>query len=799
MTGCFCIGNVKHATLIKNCYPPTGTVPRSSELSYLTFYASSRPAKLTKVGTFLQRKVTKDIRKGRKSSNAVSLLILKALIQTCHRDLNLFSKYIVKILSLLLDTRDLELIDLTCETFIVFCTFHDGTTLGVDADFTTDYETLLQKFAGFCNYTTEDPSLAQKMRYIGHRAIQAAVTSGALQSSDFKTQLSILFPPLIVTLASSSNNMDALETSDGSIDIRESALNHSKVINDQLIGWVAAHTISILFNKVTGPSVRLSLVPLFEYMNKKEKWWPPNLAVNIMKLVLDSLQPQYRYLLVSDILHQLDLNDENHLINDKYASLVSILDSILNANTPLVGISVLEVLNSLFSLLIKTTHHHAFLSNNDHAGYGHVIQRGLVHSIGGLATQTYYENQLNDMVGYLVSKTRPNTSLETVDNMSIYDYRLIVLCCLDSVVMGSSKTLQQTEFPYEALNPALELLHDKNPLTRIAFSKSLYGVLQTVSSHANDSANTYAASHYHDAIFLDRLVHVMQDWVLMPDFNITDLRFFYSFLCQLTRKFGMAATVMIVPLIFKVQQSIRDGHVGMDERAYALESCLISSFLMMSQYYGLPALAEYMQEVKEKRGLRTDDVMLTESLNETMQYEPEVFRRRTGNQDNLDEDWRRNRSSAVWIDRSQVVEIMSKEGKLRGKGDPHGLELEAKLFAEWGSDAFLKKDQSIRTRIFQDSNENKPKLSNPWEPSSEYVAVTREDRKNSIRVATLKEALTAQLSAEEEVDSDSTQSNSISAHSKPFKMDMNALLNELNLPPVTPSTVSLVNPPYKST
>lgn len=74
--------------------------------------------------------------------------------------------------------------------------------------------------------------------------------------------------------------------------------------------------------------------------------------------------------------------------------------------------------------------------------------------------------------------------------------------------------------------------------------------------------------------------------------------------------------------------------------------------------------------------------------------------------------------------------------------------------------------------------------------------MTPEDRKNSIRVATLKEALTAQTTEE---DSDSTQSNSISAQSKPFKLDMNALLNELNLPPVTPSTVSLVNPPYKST
>lgn len=70
MVGCIPCVNIKHATLVKNCYPPVkdgSTIPRSSELSYLTFYASSRPAKLTKVGSFIQKKVEKDIRKGRKS------------------------------------------------------------------------------------------------------------------------------------------------------------------------------------------------------------------------------------------------------------------------------------------------------------------------------------------------------------------------------------------------------------------------------------------------------------------------------------------------------------------------------------------------------------------------------------------------------------------------------------------------------------------------------------------------------------------------------------------------------------
>lgn len=55
-------------------------------------------------------------------------------------------------------------------------------------------------------------TITKRMRYIGHRAIQAAVTSSALQASDFKTQVGILFPPLIITLASSKRPSNALQS-----------------------------------------------------------------------------------------------------------------------------------------------------------------------------------------------------------------------------------------------------------------------------------------------------------------------------------------------------------------------------------------------------------------------------------------------------------------------------------------------------------------------------------------------------------------------------------------------------------
>lgn len=191
------------------------------------------------------------------------------------------------------------------------------------------------------------------------------------------------------------------------------------------------------------------------------------------------------------------------MINYKNASLVSILDTILNANMPLVGVSVLEVLNSLFTLFMKAMPFHTLnpstqliSQEQEKTDYATTIQHGLVHCIGGLATQIYYDNQLNDMIGYLISKLRTNTSLEYVDDIPIHDYRAIVLYCVDSVVQGSKQAilpnLSQAEIsisgpkiPLEAWNPALGLLYDKNPKTRLAFCKSLYGFLQNLPPKVN--------------------------------------------------------------------------------------------------------------------------------------------------------------------------------------------------------------------------------------------------------------------------------------------------------------------------
>jgi hypothetical protein len=48
------------------------------------------------------------------------------------------------------------------------------------------------------------------MEYNGQRALQAAITSTAMQASDAKFQLDIILTPLIKTLAASKNPPNAL-------------------------------------------------------------------------------------------------------------------------------------------------------------------------------------------------------------------------------------------------------------------------------------------------------------------------------------------------------------------------------------------------------------------------------------------------------------------------------------------------------------------------------------------------------------------------------------------------------------
>ncbi|KAI8636865.1 hypothetical protein BD408DRAFT_425439 [Parasitella parasitica] len=809
---------VKHATLINNCYPEKEGEkrPRSSELSYLVFYASSRPVKLTKVGLFLEKKAERDVAKGRKQNNQVTLEIVKALIVDCNRDLNLFSKYVVKIIDMMLETNDIEVIDLACQVFVIFTNHHDGSTLGVDAELTNDYERLLKRFAAFCSDENADDTLKLQTRYIGQRGLQAAVHSSALQASDFKVQLRLILSPLIHALSNSKNPANALaQSNNDEIDINQSAIGH-ETLNAHSVEITAAKTTALLFSKANGVAVKLSLEPLFKFTDDNEKWWPANFAISMMELALDSLQPQYRYLLVSEILQQLETvksatkTDKYNI--EKHASLVSILDTILNANIPLVGISVLEVLNSLFTDLIKSVQDFKTFRDNEpsstddiQGALEYAIQQGLAHSIGGLASQTYYLNQLNDITGYIISTLRVgNNSIETIEGLPVKEYRNVALKCLDLITTASSTKESQKEdtesndentpiynhaITLDAWIPALGLLTEKTSSeTRVGFAVTLVHCLEATSENeiAIEPYPKHTLNQHGDVMLVNALHQSILDWIQLPTIDVHDIGAIHMVLSSLTRKFGVDETIKAVPLVFKIQDLVKQTLILHTARQRAAAAIVVEWLSMVGEFYRIDSLIQYADTLKNER------IKLNEYSSLFLE---------TPAKDSVDklEDLEPNNTTPVdkFADRNLVVQMLSKDGPLRDEDDTEGIDLETKLMIEWGSDDYVNHDRSYRIRTSRNLNDLKAKLATPWT----HIEVTRNEpgKKQTIRVENLKDALIGQTQPQQSNANGIQFLTNTCLAKRPNETvsDMSSLLQSLSLDTDVSNTTSLVNPPYK--
>ncbi|KAI7833850.1 hypothetical protein BX661DRAFT_66106 [Kickxella alabastrina] len=170
---------VKHATLVEGCFPAeksSETTPNSNELSYLVYYAQSKPAKLTKVGAYLSKRIAKDTYKLRRTDVLVGLHIYNALLAACGRDLYFFAKDVLGSLETVLAANDFEFAKAATHTFALFCRSHSGATLAIDKGLRSLYTNLITTFAGYARAKVEDPQTGKRLHWgcVPFRPLQRA-------------------------------------------------------------------------------------------------------------------------------------------------------------------------------------------------------------------------------------------------------------------------------------------------------------------------------------------------------------------------------------------------------------------------------------------------------------------------------------------------------------------------------------------------------------------------------------------------------------------------------------------------
>lgn len=182
-------------------------------------------------------------------------------------------------------------------------------------------------------------------------------------------------------------------------------------------------------------------------------------------------------------------------------------------------------------------------------------------------------------------------------------------------------------------------------------------------------------------MFINSLQQSIAQWVTLDDLNVQDIQALYGLLSSVTRRFGADGTIKSMPLVFQLQSLVKQGDIGQTARQRALSAVVIEYLDMVGQFYHVDRLVHYVNQVRTERisSKEYSSVAITtpastkDGIRSFDTLEPE-------NTNPVD----------IFVDRHIVVEILSKDAPLRDEEDTHGLDLESKLYVEWGSEAFGK-------------------------------------------------------------------------------------------------------------
>ncbi|KAJ2787004.1 plasma membrane localization protein [Coemansia interrupta] len=548
---------VKHATLIERCFPSEKsgeTAPNSNELSYLVYYAQSKPAKLTKVGAYLSKRVARDTQKLKRTDVLISLRIYDALLDSCGRDLHFFARDVLGSLDVVLAASDFELSKAATHTFALFCRCHTGATLAIDKELRQLYTRLVKRFASQAHTKTDDQSVSSKQNAaLGLCAIQAVAESQATYAAESYYELPRIVKAVISRITSTTAAQEsvatvAIEHQIASID---TATESAPPNDQQLVSW-AWRCLETLVQRSHGQHSRIIISEIFRYLDSHLRWQPTKLCVDVVTAVISRLQTQDQNMVIVETLAFLtDGTLSSHLyleagprrensmlssvdkdqpaaedasssakVLSRRACIIRILESMFCQPYVLVGISVMEALNVLVSFLLETVagddpvapDYSVFVSalpaatgqsaaapeagldglSGPLADYYHLLS-----AIGGLATHHYYSSQLIDMVGYLVSQMRPaEKDIPDGRRQWLLQTLYMVMCSTSSTGTSEADSANEqvqpasASLPLDTFAPLFTLLTHDCWELRAQAADCIIGILRYNSSDALDSSWT---------------------------------------------------------------------------------------------------------------------------------------------------------------------------------------------------------------------------------------------------------------------------------------------------------------------
>ncbi|KAJ1308513.1 hypothetical protein OPQ81_004217 [Rhizoctonia solani] len=424
-----------HLKLVLACYPSNPLAaapdfkPNAQELSKLSYYATNRAGKLAKLADVFEKRATDEARRAgggnpkARASLLITLAILKQLTTDCKRDLTVFSTAVLMSVkaSLAALTDDLEVAARAASVFAAWTTYTDGTLIGVDNAFTTNYLTTLSMFAKLCesNGLKGDSENRNRTRIVGLGALSGAVTSAALfhSPSEFQHQVGTIIPPILFNVQSHELNRltEECQIIDAPNSVsspfltefqpqrpladRKAASIHTHIDGEKGPSKTDVLNLSLrdlraLFSPSSPTQVGHVMQAIFQHIDAARLWQNVEWCCWLVDQVTEWTQFPYRFAIPTRLIELLVSVRDEPVPTAQHTTLVAMITTILSSPKHIINLSTGEVAANLVQVILRR----AAIDPMDG------LLPPLVTCTASLGTHIYYADQIQDLAEEIINR-----------------------------------------------------------------------------------------------------------------------------------------------------------------------------------------------------------------------------------------------------------------------------------------------------------------------------------------------------------------------------------------------------------
>jgi len=584
----WCSSCHNHVSLINNVYPsqPGETGAKANNLSFLVFYAESRPQKLTKIGAYLEKRTIKDISYSRIENLKVTLTILTVLVGSkCKQNLDLFLISVVNILAKMLESPlNLEIIEQISSTIVSFSAHHNHVILDVDLAFVNPYLKIIRILCNYVQDNESSPDIQNKKKVASLRALNAIVSNDTfLKSPKIDEFLEHIIPALLANVQERKTTGIKLYRSLSNTDISDVDLDN-----------LAIQSINEIMQRINPATFDRVFNPIYEFLEKNDYMLNKRYLIKIFNIFTKAMNPQYRYLLVLYSLKHLKDYSNDIAIQ---TNIIYVLSNIIKNGGGSV-VTHIEVLDVLSDCLFETLQNSSKYDPKDIEN----LENAYIDCINSFSSNVSYPEQMNDIMSFLVNHLK----LETANNEVILKCRIFIIRSLRFILEQRASIIEKnpsfnSPLPIELFIPTLVLLKDSSFNLRLQYYFFLLLLMDqiTISNNTVDDSK----SHINKYRFMQNTHTVLYEYTQKKLNQPVDYIMIINVFIKNIQVFTYDAMVEAVPLMFELEEITKTKFKNKEEITlqYAINTMIVEFFDYLSEYLGNESLGNYIGKIKQNK------------------------------------------------------------------------------------------------------------------------------------------------------------------------------------------------------